>query len=656
MARSGSRTQNNPDFEGRLYPPLPEPAQTHKISHSHKLLCQSPQEQLPVGGIASAYRQKCSRAGSKSNFPGVFQPTFCSSQTQQQMEANFGSEQIKPLPQSGEIQDGNTRNHQNIPPTRGVGHLSRLQRRLLPHTNTGTIQEIPQISYPGPDLPIQGTTLWSVHSSHGIHGSGQRGETDGLTQRYKDPPVPRRLVGESQIQTTLFPPHPDPSQNVSKTRLAGEHREIRIGTKTNLQLPRLPIRPPVRSGQTYTGPVAKPAGQDTNTPISTDLFGQTVHVPDRPANSHREASSPRPVTHETHSVASQKQLESSGISREGYPSAQFFTPTSTMVARGKQCATRSTITPNKTCSANLYRRIKRRVGRSLKQTHCKRFLVGAGKQSTHKLSGIKGSVPSLKRVPRSLCRQDSSSGHRQHYSSSLHKQGRRHEVGPTLCPTLENLNLVFPETSDSKSLTHSGPPECDSGQAIQTGSDHPDRVVPPSRSFSEDMQQMAPTSNRSICHEVQSQVTSVCISGAGLPGCSSGCTHSTMGGPGCLCLSTHRHLGQSGGKDTGLSMPKAHSDRPGVAQHALVLGFGDHVQPNSPQSSKSAKPLVTALQSDLHAWLLEPQQSKNRASLRRWQQELRLLKENQPDQSMKQSGPFLQSGASLIRWTSNHLL
>ena len=59
---------------------------------------------------------------------------------------------------------------------------------------------------------------------------------------------------------------------------------------------------------------------------------------------------------------------------------------------------------------------------------------------------------------------------------------------------------------------------------------------------------------------------------------------------------------------------------------------------------------------NLHAWLLEPQQSRNRASLRQWQQKLRLLKEDQPDQSMRQSGPFLQSGASLIRWTSGHLL
>ena len=43
---------------------------------------------------------------------------------------------------------------------------------------------------------------------------------------------------------------------------------------------------------------------------------------------------------------------------------------------------------------------------------------------------------------------------------------------------------------------------------------------------------------------------------------------------------------------------------------------------------------------NLHAWLLEPQQSRSKASLRQWQHELRLLKEDQPDLSMRQSGPF----------------
>ena len=39
---------------------------------------------------------------------------------------------------------------------------------------------------------------------------------------------------------------------------------------------------------------------------------------------------------------------------------------------------------------------------------------------------------------------------------------------------------------------------------------------------------------------------------------------------------------------------------------------------------------------------LDAQHSRSRASLRRWQRELRLLKRDHPDQSMRQSGPLLQ--------------
>ena len=66
--------------------------------------------------------------------------------------------------------------------------------------------------------------------------------------------------------------------------------------------------------------------------------------------------------------------------------------------------------------------------------------------------------------------------------------------------------------------------------------------------------------------------------------------------------------------------------------------------------------LRNLLNLNLHTWLLEPQLSRSRASLRQWRHELRLLKEDQPDQSVRQSGPFLQSGASIIRWTSGHPL
>ena len=150
------------------------------------------------------------------------------------MEANTGPKQFKRFPQSGKVQDGDTGNHQNIPPARRVGHLSRLQRCLLSHTDTGTIQIISTFSCPGPDVPVQSIAFRPVHSAHGVHCISQRGETDGHTQGYKNPPVPRRLVGESQIPTPLSPTHPTPGQDGPEPRLAGESREIRTGTQTSI--------------------------------------------------------------------------------------------------------------------------------------------------------------------------------------------------------------------------------------------------------------------------------------------------------------------------------------------------------------------------------------------------------------------------------------
>ena len=51
--------------------------------------------------------------------------------------------------------------------------------------------------------------------------------------------------------------------------------------------------------------------------VSTDLSGPAVHVPDWSADSNRKASLPRLASYETHTVASQKQLESAGSTGKG---------------------------------------------------------------------------------------------------------------------------------------------------------------------------------------------------------------------------------------------------------------------------------------------------------------------------------------------------
>ena len=350
------------------------------------------------------------------------------------------------------------------------------------------------------------------------------------------------------------------------------------------------------------------------------------------------------------------------VSGKDYSNPQVSSSPLTLVVRRRKCFQRPTITPNKICSANLYRRIKRRVECSLRRAHRQRVLVSARKPHAHKLPRAKGSFSSLEAVSRPLCRQDCSSSNRQHYSSVLHKQRRGYEVRPSLCSTLENYNLVHQEASDPQGTAHPRQAERSSRQVIQAGPDHSNRMIPSPRGFPSDLQQMAPTTDRPVCYEVQQQVASLCVSNTGSPGRGIGCTQSTMGGYGRIRLPSDSHPGQGSRETMGHPLHEVHSHCPGMAQHALVLGPSGHVQPDP---IESAQPVNTALQSDpsqksenlnLHAWLLEPQQSRNRVSLRQWQQELKLLRGFQPDQSMRQSGPFLQSGASLMRWTSGHPL
>ena len=597
MVGSGCKSNSSSNPEGRLSPPLPDPTQPCKKTHSYKLLCKSPQEQLPDGGIASAYNQKCSRTRSKSKLSRLLQPAISSPKTKPKMEAYTGSEQTQSFSQGRKIQNGNPRDYQNISSTRGMGHFDRFQRCLLPYTHKPKIQKISQISCSGQNLPIQSTSLRSLNSSHGVHCDSQRGKAYGHEQGYKDPPVPRRLVGQSQFPPSLSHTYPNFSPTLSGTRLVGKCGKIRARTQTSLRFCRLPVRPSVRKSPSYPGPVASSPGQDTELTVTAGLSGPAVHVLDRPVNSHRKASTSGSVTHETYTMAPQKQLEGTRISGESYSIAQIAAPPLTVVAGGGQCVTGSTITPLKTCSANFYRRIKRRLGRSFKRTHCKRPLVTAGKQVTHKLPRTKSSVPSLKRVPGPLCKQYSTSGHRQYNSGGLHKQRGRHEVRPPLCLTMENPDLVYQEIGDTESPTHSGSAERGGRQAVQIRTDHSNRVVPPFAGIRSNMLQVAPTSNRPLCHQIQ-QATSLCVTLSGSHGLSSGCTQPTMGGSGPLCLSPSSHIGQGSGEVAGLPVQQNHSDRPRVAKHALVLGPGSHVQSNPSEFAQATQSVDSALQPD----------------------------------------------------------
>ena len=123
-------------------------------------------------------------------------------------------------------------------------------------------------------------------------------------------------------------------------------------------------------------------------------------------------------------------------------------------------------------------------------------------------------------------------------------------------------------------------------------------MVPPSRGFSSPVQQVAPTSDRSLCYEIQQQGAPVRITSSGSHGHCSECTQFVMGGSGRIRLPTDSHIGQSGGEVAGLPIPKADHYCPGVAQHDMVLGPSGNVQPDPFALASTAKPTDSTFQSD----------------------------------------------------------
>ena len=155
------------------------------------------------------------------------------------------------------------------------------------------------------------------------------------------------------------------SATLSGPRLASKYGKVRTGPQTSFRLCRLPVRPERGQGQTYPRQVADTDNKNQRLINWAHLPGPAANIPHRALDSNRKIGSPRSTSYEAHTVTPQTKLEGTRITRKGNISSQAAPPPSKMVAGGKQCAPSSIITPTKSCSAIVYRCIKRRLGAHL---------------------------------------------------------------------------------------------------------------------------------------------------------------------------------------------------------------------------------------------------------------------------------------------------
>ena len=142
------------------------------------------------------------------------------------MEASDRPECVKYASIGSQIQYGDCRSYTKLHLQRGVGRISRSNRRILPHSYPPKISKSASISCGRMFVPVQSPTFWYSYGSTQIHSNCQGGKANAAKQGYTHPPVLRRLVTASSNSTDLHGAVKTAGRVCTRTRLGNQENSM----------------------------------------------------------------------------------------------------------------------------------------------------------------------------------------------------------------------------------------------------------------------------------------------------------------------------------------------------------------------------------------------------------------------------------------------
>ena len=275
-------------------------------------------------------------------------------------------------------------------------------------------------------------------------------------------------------------------------------------------------------------------------------------------------------SHEALSVSPQGALEISSVA--GQPPSldrnDFCTPR--LVAKSSQCDEGGRPS-SQTQYPTLYRRLKRRLGRSLRSKFYSRTVVTTGKKATHKCPRIEGGLTGPSSVQGPVPEPNNLSCHGQLNSSSLYKQTGRNTLSGDVCTPVENHDLVPSLPHNIESQAHPRLSQCDGRPPVQVTPSSVDRMVLTFTGVQTTLPKVVQPSCRPVCHSSEPQTPSIRVSYPRPPGLGHRCSEHKLDGPHSLCLPSNGSPSQGDPKNQTMPLPD-HSNSPRLAGNALVLG------------------------------------------------------------------------------------
>ena len=107
-----------------------------------------------------------------------------------EVEASNRLKQAQHFSTRRKVQNGNTRVHQSLPDSRGMGIVDRSVGRLPSHPHPPKLKEIPKVLPQVTGVPVHLPSFWTSHSPPGLYNDHKRSEANGPLQRTQTPPIP----------------------------------------------------------------------------------------------------------------------------------------------------------------------------------------------------------------------------------------------------------------------------------------------------------------------------------------------------------------------------------------------------------------------------------------------------------------------------------
>ena len=548
---------------------IPFKAKLDQIS-SDSIRVQGPTKRPSLGHLypVSLVKER-HRKGGKRKISRVLQSPVPSTQASPKVEASHRLKQTQHFSTCRKVQNGNPGVHQDFPGPRGVGIVDRPVGRIPSHPHPSKLKEVPKVLLQGPGVPVHLPTFRTGHSPPGLYDDRKGSETNGPLKRTQNSPIPGRLADQVPVPGGISKGHTGSGRPNPILGLDNQPGKIRTETYSGVFVRGLRIPPRFSLCKTHSRVMAQTSGFDPTTQVKTCFDCKMFDVSNWVASLNGENGPGGTPSHQALSVSSQGALEISSVAGQPPSLDRNHCSPPRLVAKPLKCDERRRPSSQGPQYPTLYRRLKRRLGRSLRSKFYKRAVVRAGKKATHKCPRIEGGLPGPSRLQGPVPESNSVSCDGQLNSGSLHQQARGNSLSRDVRSPVENHDLVPSLPYNIESQAHSRVSECDGRPPIQVQPSAVNRMVSAPSGLQANLPKVVHPSCRLIRHSPESQTPSICVSYPRPKGLEHRCSEHKLDQP--HGLPSYGSPSQGDPKDQAMPLPD-HRDSPRLARDALVLG------------------------------------------------------------------------------------